>query len=125
MMLLLQLLTTLLLLKITSSLPPFLPFFSQDVNAAGCKFGLWVEPEMISEDSQLHALHPDWYLRVPGRPRQIGRNQFVLDLSRREVRDYVFEAISAVLSSANIEYLKWDMNRPLTEVFSQVRAICV
>ena len=79
---------------------------------------------MISEDSQLHALHPDWYLRVPGRPRQIGRNQFVLDLSRREVRDYVFEAISAVLSSANIEYLKWDMNRPLTEVFSQVRA-CV
>ena len=65
---------------------------AQDVNAAGCKFGLWVEPEMISEDSQLHALHPDWYLRVPGRPRQIGRNQFVLDLSRREVWYCVVEA---------------------------------
>jgi alpha-galactosidase len=89
------------------------------VNAAGCKFGLWIEPEMVSEDSSLHSMHPDWYLRVPGRPRQIGRNQFVLDLSRKEVRDYLFEAIRIILSNANIEYVKWDMNRPLTEIYSQ------
>ena len=64
-------------------------------------------------------MHPDWYLHVPGRPRQIGRNQYVLDLSRKAVRDYLYDILSAVLSSANIEYIKWDCNRPLTEVYSQ------
>jgi len=91
---------------------------AEDVNAAGCKFGLWFEPEMVSEDSMLYTTHPDWYLHVPGRPRQIGRNQMVLDLSRQEVVDYVFNSLAAILSTANVEYVKWDMNRPLTEVYS-------
>eukprot|EP01040_Poterioochromonas_malhamensis_P013876 gene13876-15312_t len=91
---------------------------AEEINALGCKFGLWFEPEMVSEESMLFTSHPDWYLHVPGRPRQIGRNQLVLDLSRQDVRDHIFSALSAVLSSANIEYVKWDMNRPLTEVYS-------
>jgi len=66
----------------------------------------------------LYTMHPDWYLHVPGRPRQIGRNQMVLDYSRQDVRDHLFTMIAAVLNSANIEYIKWDMNRPLTEVYS-------
>jgi len=84
----------------------------------GMKFGLWFEPEMVSEQSLLYTMHPDWYLHVPNRPRQIGRNQMVLDFSRQDVRDYLFTMMSAVLNAANIEYIKWDMNRPLTEVYS-------
>lgn len=89
-----------------------------EINAMGLKFGLWFEPEMVSEQSMLFTSHPDWYLHVPNRPRQLGRNQMVLDLSRQDVRDYIFQTISSVLHSANIEYVKWDMNRPLTEVYS-------
>jgi alpha-galactosidase len=63
-------------------------------------------------------MHPTWYLRVPGRPRQLGRNQMVLDLSRVEVQEYLYDAISSILTYANIEYIKWDMNRPLTEVYT-------
>ena len=66
----------------------------------------------------LFASHPDWYFHVPGRPRQMGRNQMVLDLSRQDVRDYIYNAIASVLNSGNVEYIKWDMNRPLTEVYS-------
>lgn len=91
---------------------------AEEVNAAGCKFGIWFEPEMVSEDSMLYAAHPDWCLHVPGRPRQLGRNQMVLDLSRVEVRDFLVHSLSTILESANVEYVKWDMNRPLTEVFS-------
>eukprot|EP00981_Chlorochromonas_danica_P002005 scaffold413_cov176-Ochromonas_danica.AAC.1 len=90
----------------------------EEINAVGLKFGLWFEPEMVSEQSALYAAHPDWYLHVPGRPRQLGRNQMVLDISRQDVRDYLFNSLQAVLNSANIEYIKWDMNRPLTEVYS-------
>lgn len=89
-----------------------------EMNEMGLKFGLWFEPEMVSEQSMLFTSHPDWYLHVPNRPRQLGRNQMVLDLSRQDVRDFLFHALSQVLSSANIEYVKWDMNRPLTEVYS-------
>jgi alpha-galactosidase len=78
--------------------PQGLKGLADEVNELGCKFGLWFEPEMVSEESMLFAAHPDWYLHVPGRPRQIGRNQMVLDLSRKEVRDYLFDEISAVLS---------------------------
>ncbi len=73
---------------------------------------------MISLSSRLNQLHPDWYLGEPGRKSQLGRNQMVLDLSRRDVRDHLFKTLSQLLSSANVEYVKWDMNRPLCDVFS-------
>lgn len=88
------------------------------INGLGLKFGIWFEPEMISEDSQLYRSHPDWCLQVPGRARTLGRSQLVLDMSRRDVRDYLFDAMEKVLSSANIEYVKWDMNRNITEAWS-------
>ncbi|MCI8442373.1 MAG: alpha-galactosidase [Provencibacterium sp.] len=88
------------------------------VNALGMKLGIWFEPEMVSEDSDLYRAHPDWVLRSPGRKGVRSRCQFVLDMSRGDVVDYLFEAISRVLSSANIAYVKWDMNRHLTNVFS-------
>ena len=99
-------------------LPNGLKPLAEGINATGLKFGIWMEPEMISEDSELYRAHPDWVLSIPGRGRSLGRNQYVLDLVNDEVREYVFGAISDVLSSANIEYLKWDMNRYLTEVYS-------
>ncbi|SDL63912.1 alpha-galactosidase [Sarcina sp. DSM 11001] len=86
-----------------------------EVNALGMKFGIWFEPEMISPDSDLYRAHPDWAIKIPGRtPTQL-RNQYVLDLSRKEVRDTVYDMVAAVLRSANIEYVKWDMNRTLTD----------
>ena len=90
----------------------------QRVNALGMKFGLWFEPEMVSEDSCLYREHPEWALQVPGREPARGRGQLVLDLSRQDVRDYLFEQICSVLDSANIEYVKWDANRHLTDVYS-------
>ncbi|MEE0419839.1 MAG: alpha-galactosidase [Lachnospiraceae bacterium] len=88
------------------------------VNVLGMKFGLWFEPEMISEDSDLYRRHPDWVLRMPGREPVRSRSQLVLDMSRTEVRDYIFEKMCLVLDSANIEYIKWDMNRSINEVYS-------
>ena len=88
------------------------------VNAEGVKFGIWIEPEMISEDSDLYREHPDWALTIPGRKPVRSRNQLVLDFSRKEVVDGIFGQISAVLDNANIEYVKWDMNRSLMDVFS-------
>ena len=90
------------------------------INRLGMKFGLWFEPEMISENSELYRRHPEWVLCVPEGRRSIGRNQMVLDMSRKDVVDYLFDTISAVLHSANIEYVKWDMNRNLTEVYSRL-----
>ncbi|MDO5298117.1 MAG: alpha-galactosidase [Clostridia bacterium] len=88
------------------------------IHALGMRFGLWVEPEMVSEDSDLYRAHPDWALGAPGRPRTRSRSQLVLDFSRREVREHVYAALRRVLSSAPIAYVKWDMNRNLTDVFS-------
>lgn len=90
----------------------------QRVNATGLKFGIWYEPEMISPDSDLFRAHPDWYLHVPGRESSLARQQYVLDMSRSDVRDNIFEQMKAVLANNNIEYLKWDFNRNLTEVGS-------
>lgn len=90
------------------------------VNALGMKFGIWFEPEMINPDSDLYRAHPDWCLKVEGRDMSIGRAQYVLDMSRKDVRDNIFEQMKAVLSSANIAYVKWDFNRNLTEVASAV-----
>lgn len=88
------------------------------INALGLKFGIWVEPEMVSEDSDLYRAHPDWAFQIPGRKPVRGRNQLVLDFSRQEVRDHIYEQICAILDSANIEYVKWDMNRSITDVYS-------
>jgi len=92
---------------------------SKEIHAMGLQFGLWFEPEMVSRDSELYSLHPDWCLHIPARGRTVGRNQLVLDLSRAVVRDHIFQQLSNILNSCRIEYVKWDMNRHLTEVFSQ------
>lgn len=89
------------------------------VNDLGMRFGIWVEPEMISKNSQLYRDHAEWCLAAPHRPATKGRNQLALDFSRKDVRDYIVGALDSLLECANIEYVKWDMNRHLTEVFSQ------
>lgn len=88
------------------------------VNAEGVKFGIWIEPEMISEDSDLYREHPDWAMQNPGRNPARGRNQLVLDFSREDVREHIFDQICRVLDQGNIEYIKWDMNRSVTDFYS-------
>lgn len=91
---------------------------TRKVNDMGVKFGIWIEPEMISEDSDLYRAHPDWAFVIPGRQPNRARHQLVLDFSRREVVDAIFEQICSILDQGNIEYLKWDMNRSITDVYS-------
>lgn len=91
------------------------------VKAKGLKFGIWFEPEMVSPKSQLFDQHPDWVLHVPGRTPSLGRNQLTLDLSRPEVVDYIFGQMDAVLSCGNIDYVKWDMNRNMTDIGSSAQ----
>lgn len=95
-----------------------LKYLVDEVNKLGMKFGIWFEPEMISPDSDLYRAHPDWAIAIPGRPGTQSRQQFVLDLSRQEVVDCIYEQVAKVLRSANIEYVKWDMNRQLTDIGS-------
>lgn len=95
-----------------------LKYLVDEVNKLGMKFGIWFEPEMISPDSELYKAHPDWAIQIKGRPLTLCREQYVLDYSRKEVRDYVYGMMKKILDSANIEYIKWDMNRQLTEVGS-------
>ncbi len=90
----------------------------EEVNKLGMKFGIWFEPEMISPDSDLYRAHPDWAIAIPGRPGTQIRQQYVLDLSRKEVVDHIYAMVSAVLKSANVEYVKWDMNRQLSDMGS-------
>ena len=89
-----------------------------EVNKLGMKFGIWFEPEMISPDSELYKAHPDWAIQIEGLPMTQSRQQYVLDYSRKEVRDCIYGQMKKILDSANIEYIKWDMNRQLTEVGS-------
>lgn len=89
------------------------------INGLGLKFGIWIEPESVNEDSDLFRAHPDWALAIPGRSPVRGRNQLVLDFSRKEVVDYVFTRLCEVLDQGNIEYIKFDMNRSLSDCFSQ------
>ncbi len=103
----------------TSKLGCSLGGLVRDINAMGLKFGLWVEPEMISEDSNLYREHSDWAMMIPGEKPVLGRSQLVLDMSRREVIEYVYSSVSSILDSGNIEYLKWDYNRSISEVYSQ------
>ncbi len=102
----------------TGKLPGGLEALTPELEKLGMSFGIWVEPEMVSEDSDLYRAHPDWAFQVPGRKPSRGRNQLVLDFSRQEVRDHVYAQIKAVLSSAPVAYVKWDMNRNLTDVWS-------
>ncbi|MFL0267009.1 alpha-galactosidase [Candidatus Clostridium radicumherbarum] len=100
-------------------LPKGLEALANSVNNIGLQFGLWFEPEMVSTDSDLYRQHPDWCIHVQGRRRSEGRNQLVLDLSREEVCNYIIHSISYVLKSAPINYVKWDMNRNMTEIGSE------
>ncbi|ETT57670.1 alpha-galactosidase [Paenibacillus odorifer] len=99
-------------------LPEGLGKLGEDITAMGMEFGLWFEPEMVSPESDLYREHPDWCLHVPGHKSSLARQQLVLDLSRKDVCDYIVESVSSVLSSAPITYVKWDMNRNMTEIGS-------
>ncbi len=89
-----------------------------EVNNLGMKFGIWFEPEMVSPDSKLYRDHPEWALRIPGREPALSRNQYALDFGRGDVREYVYGCMARILRSANIEYVKWDMNRQLSDLGS-------
>ena len=97
-------------------LPSGLAGLAKKINDLGLEFGLWFEPEMVSEDSDLYRAHPDWAIQISGRSHTYSREQLVLDLSKEEVCDYLIEAVSAVLQSAPISYVKWDMNRNITNI---------
>ncbi|MBE6663802.1 MAG: alpha-galactosidase [Ruminococcaceae bacterium] len=88
------------------------------INAEGLDFGIWFEPECISEDSVLYREHPDYCFKIPNRDPQMSRNQLVLDMSRKEVRDNIYNQMVKVLNSANITYVKWDFNRNLCDLYS-------
>ena len=102
----------------TKKLPHGIAWLSEQIHQRGMQFGIWVEPEMISEDSDLYRAHPEYALQIKDREHVIGRGQLVLDLTSSNVRDYVVESICNVLRSAKIEYVKWDMNRHLTNIGS-------
>ncbi|WP_289302424.1 alpha-galactosidase, partial [Sporofaciens musculi] len=99
-------------------LPGGLEALVSRIKNMGMKFGIWMEPEMVNEDSDLYRAHPDWALQVPGRAPSRGRGQLVLDFSRKDVRDHIYDQMKKVLSCVEISYLKWDMNRSLTDVWS-------
>lgn len=92
--------------------------FVQEINRLGLKFGIWIEPEMVNKDSDFYRSHPEWILAVPDRSVSHGRNQYVLDFSNPNVVDEIYSMLEKVLASANIEYVKWDMNRSLSECYS-------
>ena len=95
-----------------------LKYLVDEVNNIGLEFGIWFEPEMISPNSDLYRAHPEWAIQIPGREATQSRQQYVLDLSRPEVLDYVYESVASILRSANIVYVKWDMNRQLSDLGS-------
>ncbi len=92
---------------------------AERIEGLGLKFGLWFEPEMVNRDSDLYRAHPDWILHVPGRRESQGRYQYVLDFSRREVVDCIYEMMAKILREAKVSYIKWDMNRSITECYSE------
>ena len=100
-------------------LPNGLDGLCQKINDLGLDFGIWVEPEMVNVDSDLYRAHPDWIMDIPGKPHTEGRNQRILDLCNPEVVDYLIETMSNVFSSANIAYVKWDMNRIFSDYYSR------
>ncbi|MGN0180175.1 MAG: alpha-galactosidase [Monoglobaceae bacterium] len=102
----------------TDKLPEGIASLAKKVTEIGIKFGLWFEPEMVSPNSELYHKHPDWCIHIEVREKSLGRNQLVLDLSRKEVCDYIVSSVSDILSCGNISYIKWDMNRNFTEIGS-------
>ena len=103
----------------TKKLPHGLKGLADKINSYGMNFGIWVEPEMVSVNSKLYSLHPEWVIEVPGKNHSEGRNQRILDLGNSEVQEFIIEKMSEVFSSANISYVKWDMNRTFTDYYSQ------
>ena len=103
----------------TKKLPNGLAGLCKKINDLGMDFGIWVEPEMVNVDSELYKAHPDWAMDIPGKNHSEGRNQRLLDLSRAEVQDYIIGQMSDLFSSANIAYVKWDMNRIVTDYYSK------
>lgn len=99
-------------------LPEGITGLAQKIEALGMKFGLWFEPEMVNKDSDLYREHPDWILSVPERRQSQGRYQYVLDFSRKEVVDYIYDRMAEILGSGKVSYVKWDMNRSITECWS-------
>ncbi len=102
----------------TSRLARGITGLAERIDALGMKFGLWFEPEMVNKDSDLYRAHPDWIISVPGRRASHGRNQYVLDFSRPEVVDNIYGQMAKILSEAKVSYIKWDMNRSISEPFS-------
>lgn len=102
----------------TRKLPNGISGLAEKIKALGMDFGIWVEPEMVNSDSNLFRAHPDWALQVPGKEHSEGRNQRILDLCNPEVQDYVIDAMSSVFSEKGVSYVKWDMNRLMSDVYS-------
>lgn len=103
----------------TKKLPGGLSRLAKKITDLGLSFGIWVEPEMVSVDSDLYRKHPDWTIEIPGKPHAEGRNQRILDLGRREVQEYIIASMTKVFSSAPVSYVKWDMNRTFSDYYSQ------
>ena len=101
----------------TKKIPGGMGALAKQINEMGLRFGLWFEPECVNPDSDLYRCHPDWAIHVPGREPALGRNQLTLDLTRADVRDYIVNAVDAILRSANISYVKWDYNRHISDFF--------
>ena len=99
-------------------LPNGLDSLIEKINGLGMKFGIWVEPEMVNEDSDLYRAHPDWALSAPDRTPTFGRNQLVLDMSNKDVVEYLYGCLSTLLKEHNIAYIKWDFNRSVCDVYS-------
>lgn len=102
----------------TDKLKGGLGSLAEKINALGMKFGLWFEPEMVSEDSKLYRTHPEWAIKIPDRKPNRGRFQLVLDMTRADVREYLYNSVSDILNSADISYIKWDMNRSICDWYS-------
>lgn len=102
----------------TKKLPDGLRGLSSKINAMGMMFGIWVEPEMVNENSDLYRAHPEWAVAAPDREQSLGRHQMLLDLTRSDVCDYIAQAMENVFRSGSISYVKWDMNRVFSDAFS-------
>ncbi|GGI13037.1 alpha-galactosidase [Gottfriedia solisilvae] len=101
-----------------SKFPNGIQHFISELNRLGLQFGLWFEPEMISPKSELYNNQPNWAINTPNRPTSLGRNQLVLDFSRKEIVDAIYYQIASIIEEANLSYIKWDMNRNITEAYS-------
>ena len=103
----------------TKKLPRGVKGLAEKINKVGLDFGIWIEPEMVNVDSDLYRAHPNWAIEIPGKNHSEGRNQRILDFANPDVVDYMIKAMSDVISSGNIAYVKWDMNRIFSDVYSQ------